>query len=182
MFKPLLTLLAAVAVLASCGDTQELYSRAYARLVFDNATHNDATLATAMTQYAGAFVTISASGKQFVFESNQGLSSRVNMTAVDVQRGYVLGYNGGIIVGYGLSPDGTFYAYDRECPNCFDPNALPVRSHKIAVDERGIGSCATCHREYDLNNGGIVSKGDAGDKLTRYRATTGGAYGVLNVY
>lgn len=181
MKKPLLALLAAVAVVASCGDTQELYSRTYARLVFDNATHSDATLATAMTRHAGVFVTITTSGKQFVFESNQGLKSRANMTALDERRGYVLGMNGGLIVGYGLSADGTFYAYDRECPNCFDPNNLPVRSYKVTVDNRGIGTCTNCHREYNLYEGGMVNKGDPGNKLTRYRATTTGPYGVLNV-
>ncbi|MBM6993997.1 MAG: hypothetical protein I3J02_12180 [Prevotella sp.] len=180
--KPLpLLSLSLLLALCSCGDTQSLYSQAYCRLYFDNSTHNDATLATAMTAYSGAFVTITASGSQFVFASNQGLSSKVNMTAVDVQRGYVLGMNGGIIVGYGTSADGTFYAYDRECPNCFDVDALPVKSYKLSVNEFGIATCSNCHRQYDMNNGGIVSSGDAGNKLSRYYATTTGPYGMLNV-
>lgn len=173
--------LALAALPCACGDTQDLYSNSYCRLYFDNAQHNDATLAGGMTPGSGVFVTISTSGKQFVFESNQGLNSRVTMTALDERWGFVLGMNGGIIVGYGNSADGTFYAYDRECPNCFDPNALPVRSHKVEVGEFGIAVCHTCHRRYDLNNGGIVSEGEAGKKLTRYRATTTGPYGRLNV-
>ncbi len=180
--KPLHLLpLSLLLVLCSCGDTQELYSRAYCRLFFDNSTHNDATLATAMTPYSGAYTTITASGKQFSFSNNQGLSSTVNMTAVDVQRGYVLGMNNGIIVGYGSSTDGTFAAYDRECPNCFSPDALPVRSYKLSVNEFGIATCSNCHRQYDLNNGGIVSSGDPGKKLSRYYATTTGPYGMLSV-
>jgi nitrite reductase/ring-hydroxylating ferredoxin subunit len=167
--------------LSACGDTQDLYVKGRCRLYFDNTTHNDATLATAMTPYSGAFVTITAQNSQFVFTSNQGLSSKVNMTAVDTQRGYILGMNNGIIVGYGSSVDGTFFAYDRECPNCYDGNSFSTRSYKISVNEFGIGTCANCQRQYDLNNGGIVSKGDAGNKLSRYYATTTGSYGKLNI-
>lgn len=170
-----------VATLASCGDTQDMYSSAPVRLIFDNSTHNNPSLAAAMTPYSGVFATITLSGKQFVITTNQGTSATSNMTAVDERRGVILGLNNGIIVGYGTSTDGTFYAYDRECPNCFDVNALPVRSYKISVSEFGIGSCSNCHRQYDLNNGGIVSAGDAGKKLTRYYATTTGPNGVLNI-
>lgn len=181
MKTPTLVSLALLAALSSCGDTQELYTRAYARLYFDNFTHNDPTLATAMTAHAGAFVTITASANQFRFVSNQGLSSVANITAIDTQQGFVLGMNGALIVGYGASVDATFYAYDRECPNCFSPDALPRRSYPIAVSEFGIGTCARCHRQYDLNNGGLVSSGDAGKKLSRYYATTTGPYGMLSV-
>ena len=182
MTKTLKTLcLCVLMALSACGDTQDLYVKGRCRLFFDNTTHNDATLATAMTPYSGAFVTITAQNSQFVFTSNQGLSSKVNMTAVDTQRGYILGMNNGIIVGYGSSVDGTFFAYDRECPNCYDGNSFSTRSYKISVNEFGIGTCANCHRQYDLNNGGIVSKGDAGNKLSRYYATTTGSYGKLNI-
>lgn len=174
-------LLAVIALFSACGDTEELYSRHPCRLFFDNARHNNAILAGAMTVHSNVFVTIMASGKQFVFASNQGLNSVVNMTALDVQRGYILGMNNGIIVGYGKFEPVTFYAYDRECPNCFDFNALPVRSYPLTVHSSGIATCSKCRREYDLSNGGIVSKGDAGKKMTRYRATTTGPYGILNI-
>lgn len=167
--------------LAGCDKAEDLYSDARAFLYFNNATHNDATLATAMTRYSGAFVTITARDRRFYFVSNKGLRSEVNMTAIDTQRPMVLGFNNGLIVGYGTSVDGEFYAYDRECPNCFSPNALPVRSYPVAVDDFGRGSCAHCGRGYDLNNGGFVSSGDAGRKLTRYRATTTGPMGSLTV-
>ncbi len=174
-------LLLAALALTACGDTENLYSSAYCRLTFDNSTHNDATLASAMTPTSGGvFVTITASGTTFSFSSNQGLSSTTAMTALEQQRGFSLGYNNGIIVGYG-TVDNTFYCYDRECPNCFDPEALPVKSYKITVNTFGIASCSTCHRKYDCNSGGLVSDGDAGTKLTRYRATTTGPYGVLTI-
>jgi hypothetical protein len=181
MKRIFIILLGITTLFSGCGDTEELYSRQYCRLFFDNSVHNDPTLATAMTPNSGAFVTITASGKRFTFTSNQGLESTVNMTAREEQLGYVLGMNNGIIVGYGTSIPSSFYAYDRECPNCFDINALPVRSYKLSVSEFGIATCATCHRQYDMNNGGIVSQGDDGKKLERYYATTTGAYGKLNI-
>lgn len=170
-----------VGLLAACGPTEEQYSRSYCRLYFDNGIRNDPTLAAAMTRHSGVFVTISIVGKQFVFASNQGVSSRCDILAMDERRRYVLGQNNGIIVGYGMSTDAIFYAYDCECPNCFDLNALPRRSYKLAVNEFGIATCGTCKRQYDLNNDGIVRSGSAGKKLTRYRATTTGPYGVLNI-
>ena len=97
--------------------------------------------------------------------------------------------NDGIIVGYGTSNDDprasagppTFYAYDRECPNCYDDDRVPIRSFPIQVAANGIGSCQNCHRQYNLNYGGFVSSGENGKKLERYRAATTGPYGVLTV-
>ncbi len=177
---PPVLLLAATLAFTAC-DTESLYSSAYCRLYFDNSTHNDATLAGAMTPYGGIFTTITASNSTFTFTNNQGAQSTCNMTAVEQQRGFSLGYNNAIIVGYGSGADGVFYCYDRECPNCFDPDAMPIRSKPISVNEFGIGSCSVCSRKYDLNNGGIVSDGDAGTKLTRYHATTTGPYGILSI-
>ncbi|KXB48407.1 hypothetical protein HMPREF1870_00455 [Bacteroidales bacterium KA00344] len=179
--KQILIGFAIVATLFACGDTEDLYSRHFCRLFFDNSIYNDATLATAMTPNSGAFVTITIVGKQYVFTSNQGLSSKVNITAKEEQMVAVLGMNNGIIVGYGTSIPSKFYAYDRECPNCFDVNALPVRSYKLTVSDFGTATCAHCHRQYNMNNGGMVSKGDNGKKLTLYYATTTGPYGKLNI-
>ena len=181
MKKQILIGLTIVATLFACGDTEDLYSRHYCRLFFDNSIHNDATLATAMTPNSGAFVTITTLGKQFVFTSNQGLSSKVYITAKYEHMGYKMGKNNGIIVGYGASTDRVFYAYDRECPNCFDVNALPVRSYKLTVSYFGIATFSNSQREDNMNNGGIVSKGDNGKKLTLYYATTTGPYGKLNI-
>jgi hypothetical protein len=184
-----LALLACVAVactMGSCGDTESEYSQAQCSLTFDNSVHNDAVLASAMTPYSGTYVTITTKttggARYFVFESNQGTTSNVIFNELDKRRTIILGYNGAIIVGYGSSVDDVFYAYDRECPNCFSPDSLPLRSRPLTVDEQGFAHCSNCNRSYNLNNGGIVSDGDGGNKMTRYRASTTGPYGVLNVY
>lgn len=37
------------------------------------------------------------------------------------------------------TPPPIFYAYDAECPNCFDLNALPMRSYPLTVTGDGGG-------------------------------------------
>ena len=184
-----MTGLLSMTLLSACGDVEREFSSAPCSLYFDNQTHNDATLAAAMTPLSGIFVTITTTSKSgaqyFVFTNNQGHSSQVVFDAKDKQRQQagqlILGLNGAIIVGYGFSTSQTFYAYDRECPNCFDSNALPLRSYPLKVNNAGIASCSNCHRTYDLNNGGIIASGSGGKKMTRYPVVTTGAYGLLSV-
>ena len=54
-------------------------------------------------------------------------------------------------------------------------------SFQLAINNEGKATCRRCARAYDLNNGGIVSKGEGGAKLFRYRATTTGPSGLLSV-
>ena len=185
-----MTGLLSAALFVACGDVESEFSTAPCALYFDNQTHNDATLAAAMTPLSGIFVTITTTSKSgaqyFVFTNNQGHSSPpVVFDAKDKQRQQagqlILGLNGAIIVGYGFSTSQTFYAYDRECPNCFDSNALPLRSYPLKVNSAGIASCSHCHRTYDLNNGGIIASGSGGKMIKPYPSVTTGAYGVLSV-
>ena len=118
----------------------------------------------------------------FHCHTNQGLDSDIRWTAVYDRMSIIIGLNKALIVGFGnLDTPAIFYAYDRECPNCFDPDAIPVRSKPLATDEKGHATCSVCHRVYDLNNRGYVISGEAGVPLTRFPAETTGPYGVLNV-
>lgn len=181
--------LLSMTLLSACGDAESEFSTAPCSVYIDNQTHNNATLAEAMTPLSGIFVTITTTSKSgaqyFVFTNNQGRSSQVVFDAKDKQRQQagqlILGLNGAIIVGYGFSTSQTFYAYDRECSNCFDSNALPLRSYPLTVNSAGIASCSHCHRTYDLNNGGIIASGDGGKMLKPYPSVTTGAYGLLSV-
>lgn len=181
-------LLAAAALLglsASCGDAEYEYSSKPCFLVIDNGVRQNVTLSQAMTQHAGVYVTIRQTSREgaryFSFTSNQGTSSEAIFNAVDERNHYILGQNNGLIVGYGSSIDGILYAFDAECPNCFSPESIPLKSYPLTVDGNGTGTCATCRRHYDLNQGGIVTAGDPGKKLIRYPATTTGPFGVLRV-
>ena len=177
----------ALAVLTSCGDSENEYTTKTCYFIFDNSVHNDATLASAMNPSApGIFCQVTMAMRSgatyYDFANNAGTSSSTIQNAVDTKRTLILGYNNGIIVGYGaLDIPASFYAYDRECPNCFDPNAIPMRSAPLTMSSNGIATCAKCHRKYDMNNNGFITDGEKGKRLTRYRATTTGPFGVLVV-
>ena len=183
----LLTLVFAL-ILTACGDSENEYTIGSCYFVIDNSVHQDATLATAMNINApGLFCTITKGmekgTEKFFFTNNAGQGSSVPLNALDSRRTLILGHNNGIIVGFGnMDSPAKFYAFDRECPNCFDPQAIPIRSHPLSVGSSGMATCATCKRQYNLNNDGFIATGDNGKRLTRYRASTTGTYGVLSVY
>lgn len=170
-------------LLTSCGDAEFEFSRYPCNVVFDNTAMRSPVLATSTNPMSpGVFCRITLRGKYFRFENNQGQGEDVVFTAIDAQRTIQAGiYNeSGVIVGYGnLNSPATFYAYDSQCPNCYKDTGLP--RYMLSMDTSGKASCNSCNREYDLNNGGIVSKGDGGDKLIRYRGNTTGPQGVLTV-
>lgn len=182
-----LTVLVALSILAACGDSESEYTTKTCYFIFDNAVHSDATLASAMNAAApGIFCQVTMATRSgatyYDFANNAGVSSSKIQNAVDTRRTLILGYNNGIIVGYGtLDIPATFYAYDRECPNCFDPNAIPMKSHPLTMASNGIATCAKCRRQYDMNNNGFITSGDNGKRLTRYRASTTGPFGILVV-
>ena len=174
-------------MLCSCGDTQNEYTVGVTYFIFENSTHQDVTLSSAMsTNSPGIFChitkTTSAGVTYFSFNNNQGASSKSIANAVDLRRSSLLGYNNGIIVGFGnLDNPAVFYAYDNQCPNCFSHDAIPVRNYSRTMSSNGIATCKTCGREYNMNTGGNIIKGDTGNKLIRYHAATTGALGVLIV-
>lgn len=185
----LLTLIACVLLLSACGDDiGYTYSDYRCNLYLDNSVHQDPALSTAMnSQSPGTFCTVSykySGTYYYVFKTNLGQTSESIFNAIDQQRDNHLriGQNNGIIVGFGnLSTPAEFYAYDAECPNCYDANALPVRSYKLSVSGAGIATCNNCQRTYNLNTGGNIASGDRGTPLTRYRASTTGPFGTLYV-
>jgi len=180
-------ILCAAMLLTACGDTENEYSGYRCYLVFQNDRHQDVTLASALNPNApGIFCRISFGVKDgaqcYFFENNQGLSSHKAATATDLQRSNILGvYNtSGVIVGYGnLSFPSTLYAYDSQCPNCYKATGKPA--YRLAMSNSGSATCGRCNRVYDMNNGGIISKGDKGDKMIRYRAAAAGPLGTLTV-
>ena len=179
----ILTLL--TATFASCGEAEFEYSSAPCYLIIDNSLHQDATLASALTQYSGTYVTITiitkSGARYFSFTNNVGKHTESIFNAYDERRSLILGYNGGLIVGYGNSIDGILYAFDRECPNCFDPNMLPLKSRPLSVSENGIATCSYCKRQYNLNIGGFICEGDKGKKMTKYNCPPTKPYGILSV-
>ncbi len=188
MKRLLCLLLSPLLLLLSCGDAENEYTIGACYLAFDNSQHNDAILASAMNVNSpGIFCLIKSEvqaggATYFAFTNNAGQSSRSIINGIDQRRTNIIGYNNGVIVGFGtLDSPTVFYAYDKECPNCFDPNALPVRSKPLTMSSNGLATCKVCHRQYNMNSDGIVVAGDSGKKMTRYRASTTGPFGILAV-
>lgn len=178
-------IMAVLTLFTACGDTEYEFNGNYPTFfIFENNASRSAALASAMNPMSpGIFCRITTSGENYYsFTSNQGLSDRVSKTAIDKSRTVILGvYNEtGIMVGYGnLDSPATFYAYDSQCPNCYKSTNLP--RYSLTMNTDGTAACGSCHRKYDMNNGGLVISGDKGDKLIRYHASTTGPQGVLQV-
>ncbi len=169
-------------ICSSCDDAQSEFSTYRCFLVIENQYHQNAVLASAMNPNApGIFCTITVVNKNGVnyyhVENSDGHTDDIPFNAFDERRSRIVGMNNGLIIGYGnMSIPPTFYAFDRECPNCFNPDAIPVRSRPLKVSSSGIASCSVCKSEYNLNSGGY-GKG----KRTRYHASTTGPLGTLTV-
>ncbi|WP_455541308.1 hypothetical protein [Prevotella fusca] len=181
-----------VVLLPSCGDSVDYeYSSHRNFFTFHNETHQNPILASAMNPLSpGVYCIIRCSfvsGRySFSFENNQGQKSDApvwfNGIDLRLESWKHVGMNNGLIVGYGnLDNPSPFFAYDLQCPNCFDANVLPQRSCELKMSSDGIAACSSCHRKYNLNTGGNVVAGESGKKLTRYRASSTGPYGVLGV-
>lgn len=185
--KILTSLLFFLFVLSSCSKDSFDFSSLHAYFVFDNSTHQNSTLQSALNPLSpGVFCRISEDSQggivYFHIESNQGtVSPPEKADANDIRRTRALGlyYKTGIIVGYGnLSSPATFYCYDSQCPNCYAETNMP--NYKLSMDSSGIATCAKCKRKYDMNNNGLCTN-DEGKKLIKYRATTTGPLGILSV-
>lgn len=164
--------------LSSCADSE--YSNYPCHLVINNSTMQNMTLCSAMTQSAGVFCRISRDGTtRFKFESNHGGDTTYGaMTAIDQKAQWTIGVYNAVIVGFG-SQDARLYAYDGQCRNCYESTGLT--RYALTMNPDGTATCRSCHRVYDMNNGGILVKGDKGRGMIVYRGTTTGPLGVLTV-
>lgn len=183
-------ILVSLLFIVSC-NSDFTYSRYPCYLVIDNSTHMDATLASAMNATApGVFCVIKSNetAKKFELSTNYGQTSSIRFDQKDDYRTRALGMNNALIVGYG-SLTGEFYAFDGECPECYDPDAIPVRSKPLRITNDGNAVCNVCHRKWSMNTGGnyagttteTASETGSVKNLTRYHAGTTGPFGVLSV-
>ena len=180
-------------LLLSCEADNE-YSTWPCRFAYDNSTHQDATLASAMdANVPGMFCQITESvrgGVKYLnFKSNHQAESSLPETEAEKRAEYILGLNNGIIVGFQnavLDDFGRarFVAYDVQCPNCVRQyNNTLSPNYGVSMSDSGIATCSKCGRRYDLNNGGLLQNGQEGDtNLEKYAASTSGPYGLLSVF
>ena len=177
--------MAVMLLMMACGDTENKYTVGQCHFIFENGTHQDAVLASAMNANApGIFCMVTKKVRSgavyYDFTNSSGQSSSKLQNSIDAHRTMILGYNDGIIVGFS-NLEGAFFAFDRECPNCFDSKAIPMKSYPLTMTTNGMAVCKSCQRQYDLNNNGFIAVGDNGKRMTRYRASTTGPFGTLVV-
>lgn len=187
LFKAIpVSIVVASVSLTSCTSDHPTYSNFHCNLYIDNRTHQDPTLASSMNSMSpGIFCIIKylPNRTAYSFSSNQRQTSISNFDAKDTERGNGtrIGMNNGLIVGYAnLSDDGSgyrFYAFDIQCPVCFNYNAIPMRSFPLSLNSNGIATCNNCRRQFNLNTGGNCINNTG--QMTTYRATTTGPLGVL---
>lgn len=170
------------------------YSTWPCRFAYDNGAHQDATLASAMNvNVPGMFCLITESvrgGVKYLnFKSNHNDATSLAETEAEKQAEFILGLNNGIIVGFQNAVlddfgNAIFVAYDVQCPNCVrETNNTISPNYGVSMSDRGIATCSKCGRTYDMNCGGIIQNGKAGDTgLEKYAASTSGPFGHLSVF
>lgn len=182
-----LLFICAVTIHSSCSQAENEFSTYPCRVVINNGIHQDPTLASALNANApGIFCIIRQimdKGVMYLhFQNNQNAETRQIINAQEMQMRMICGLNNGVIVGYGnLEFPAKLFAYDLQCPNCFSPTAFPLKNRSLSINSNGIGKCNTCHREYNLNTGGNIIKGNDGNKLTRYRIISTGPFNFLRI-
>lgn len=129
----------------------------------------------------GIFATIVYDRNRYLFTGEDGNSTPVNPTAISSHSSVHMGLSG-FIVGLPNIPElGTSVSvpvcYDLACPNCYSAYNI---TRALRLKEGGYASCVSCGRIYNLNNQGIVSSGDAGISLFRYRIYYSGSSVTIN--
>ncbi len=154
--------------LVSCDATVESeYSRLRAFLRV-----TPVTAATPLFEAAnnpGIFCKVTQDDAHYIFTRQNGTSTQLNITAVSANYARMKSiYNEGFIVGTPSLPNlsGQFYqvAFDIVCPNCYESSIA-----KMLTLQGEEAVCPRCGRTYSLANNGIVTKGEKGRKLHRYR-------------
>lgn len=168
----------AFALFCACTPaTDDLYARYPARFSVQYVS-TIPELSAALNGY-GEFATILYKNNYFYY-SNQKTTTEVPRKATD--QGFMMGVSG-FIVGRSNMPElGSdqypIMCYDLACPNCFDADNV---AKNLILKDGGFVSCLRCGRTYNLNNQGIISDGEDGLKLYRYRATySGSSFSIRN--
>lgn len=163
-----------LSLLSACQQSEFSYTAEPAHFVFDAREHIHSPIFASIVGNTGLFGMVSLGvdkGKQvFLFANEQGNINAIPFNVADQKRKFKVGLNNGFIVGYGnLDSPAVLYIYDKECPHCFNSASFPLKSYPLTLLNTGFAVCKNCKREFNLNTGGILTKGEGHYKLTRYR-------------
>ncbi len=172
--------LAAALCLPACNSSDGIFSSLPAYFVMDNVLQ--APVLYTSLQSMGEFCTLRATGGKYVFESpTQKTPSYINITQLGSLSGFYMGLSGFILglphipeMGYDQS---RVVCFDLACPNCYRDYNITKR---MTLQEGGFAHCNSCSRTYNLNDVGLISKGEAGRPLIRYRVSYTGHALVIN--
>lgn len=170
MFRFAMALL--VCLLCAC-ETDNMYSNAYCRFVFDTKLYPTCALTRAVGSTGGDFCIVKAVSQRgvthLILKPNRGsfastdLDLTMNAAISNERVSYAaMGYRQGLIIGRSLF--GQLRAYDLQCPNCENAYELSWGSSYTELQ------CGKCHRIYNIDGEyGYVKEGEQGHALTLYR-------------
>lgn len=154
-------------------DIRNTYSK-YPAYFVCNTVSTIPQLNTALNSM-GMFATIRYDRERFLFTDAEGKTTPMNATAIAGNANIQMGLSGFIVglpniaeLGYDTPLP---ICYDLSCPNCYTAYNI---TRSLQLQESGYATCTSCHRTYDLNNQGIINKGETGISLFRYRITYSG--------
>ena len=172
--KNAVTMLAALwltCIVSSCEKAENLYSNYWAYFRYNpvSAKPNLHRACTSLGEFCS--ITYPVGANKYVIDSpSSSVDDYITPTALEGYRNFRLGVGGGLIVGIPMIPEmleqeNQITCYDLCCPNCYQEYSIQKR---MELHVGGISTCTSCQRSYDLNNQGIVAKGNGGRSLFRY--------------
>lgn len=173
----ILLLLSQLVFFASC-SREETVSKVYCDLParFTYSPVSGISQLFSACNSSGQWCTITDNGTQFVFtyppksDGKPGDSTPVNRTAANSYTGFYMGLSGFILGLPNIPEPGEDFAvitcYDLACRNCYEDKHI---LSTLVLQTTGTATCSKCQRTYNLNNQGIISRGDPGKSLYRYR-------------
>lgn len=174
MRRVLLALFGALLMFTGCKeDTDFTYCNKRAYFLYERDRVFQTPVLRNACESMEQFCTITTDGKQFIFTPVTGAPNRTDILQEDRYRGFLLGIGGGLIVGKPSliemgRDDAYVVCFDRSCRNCYEDFGI---TKPLTLQEPSLAYCRSCERTYDLNNQGIVSKGEPGRSLFRYRVS-----------
>lgn len=172
--------LALILLLAACSgsDLNTTYCNMPARLTIENV--QQAPVLFTACESMDQFCTVTSDGQRFLFTNAAGKTDPINIMAIN---SYYLGVNG-FIVGKPSIPEmgkdvPQVVCFDRVCPNCYTDSNYAI-TKDVTFSSIGYAKCKGCDRTYNLMDRGIVSNGQPGRALYRYRVSYIGNALVIN--
>lgn len=163
--KVIVLLLCMLSVISCADDVQTTYSRYRAYFYYDKVLTTQPLLA-ALTG-TESYCSIAFQNGKIRFSS---LTNSYEQAVTSVRRYEKLDTFNGFIVGMANMPELgettlPLLCFDRVCPNCLEEGYRP----SLGLRENGYAYCSRCKRTYDMNNLGIITDGEKGLKMHRYR-------------